>query len=56
MLSKERLEAAFKMFDTVYFICYLNNNKDNSGAISVDELKNHFGGDKFSDEIWKKII
>jgi calcium-dependent protein kinase len=33
LLSKQRLEMAFKMFD-----------KDGSGSISIDEIKEIFGG------------
>jgi Ca2+-binding EF-hand superfamily protein len=33
LLSKEKLETAFKMFD-----------KDDNGSISVSELKENFGG------------
>jgi calcium-dependent protein kinase len=45
LLSKERLETAFKMFD-----------KDGSGKISIPELKENFGGDKVPDSVWKEII
>lgn len=45
LLSKLRLETAFKMFD-----------KDGSGSLSIRELKEIFGGDKISDEIWREII
>jgi len=60
MLSKEWLEAAFSIFDTVkanleiYWLCL--KIKDCSGAISIEELKNNFGGSKFFDDIWKGII
>ena len=42
ILTDERLEKAFKMFD-----------KDNSGKLSVHEIISVFGGDEDS---WKKVI
>ena len=42
VVTEERLEKAFKMFD-----------KDNSGKLSVKEIRNVFGG---SEEQWKKVI
>ena len=42
VVTEERLEKAFKMFD-----------KDNSGKLSVKEIKNVFGG---TEEQWKKVI
>lgn len=45
VLSQKRLETAFKTID-----------KDGSGSLSVDELKQLFGGGKVPDEIWKQII
>ena len=42
ILTDERLEKAFKMFD-----------KDNSGKLSVHEIISIFGGDE---ESWKKVI
>eukprot|EP01017_Pseudomicrothorax_dubius_P024218 TRINITY_DN2577_c0_g1_i2.p2 TRINITY_DN2577_c0_g1~~TRINITY_DN2577_c0_g1_i2.p2 ORF type:complete len:342 (+),score=75.02 TRINITY_DN2577_c0_g1_i2:576-1601(+) len=44
LLSKQRLEAAFKMFDL-----------DGNGYISIEELKSVFGPN-VSSEIWKEII
>lgn len=61
MLSKDKLEVAFKMFDKVQ----KKNNKirqiyyiiqDNSGALDVSELKNVFRGANVSDEMWNEII
>ena len=46
LLSKERLETAFKAFDL-----------DGSGSISASELKEVLGrSGKYDDEIWEKII
>jgi calcium-dependent protein kinase len=42
VVTEERLEKAFKMFD-----------KDNSGKLSVKEIRNVFGG---SEEQWKRVI
>ena len=42
VVTEERLEKAFKMFD-----------KDNSGKLSVKEIRNVFGG---SEEQWKLVI
>ena len=44
MLSKNRLLTIFKIFD-----------KDGSGTISVQELKENFGS-KITDEAWKEMI
>ena len=45
MLSKDKLEVAFKMFD-----------KDNSGALDISELKNVFRGANVTDQQWNDII
>ncbi len=45
MLIDEKLQLAFNLFD-----------KDQSGCISVSELKTHFGGDKVPGHIWKEIV
>lgn len=42
VLSRQRLEMAFKTFD-----------KDGSGFLTVDELKEIFGGGRIPDDIWK---
>jgi hypothetical protein len=42
VVTEERLEKAFNIMD-----------KDGSGKLSVDEIKNIFGG---SEEQWKKVI
>ena len=42
VVTEERLEKAFKMFD-----------KDNSGKLSVKEIKTVFGG---TEEQWKNVI
>ena len=42
VVTEERLEKAFKMFD-----------KDNSGKLSVKEIKAVFGG---TEEQWKNVI
>jgi calcium-dependent protein kinase len=45
-LSREKLESAFKAFDT-----------DNSGTISADELKGILGRyHTYEDHIWQDII
>lgn len=45
-LSKENLEAAFKLFDL-----------DNSGFITADELKEVFGDvNTFGDGVWKEVL
>lgn len=45
MLGKERLITAFKMFD-----------KDNNGALTVEEVKRLFGMHYDDDEVIKEII
>lgn len=45
ILSKQRLETAFNTFD-----------KDGSGMLTLDELKEIFGGGRVPDEVWKQII
>ena len=46
MLTKQRIEACFKLFD-----------KDNSGTITKGELKQMFGGtNKVDDSIWSDLI
>ena len=42
VVTEERLEKAFKIFD-----------KDNSGKLSVKEIKNVFGG---TEQQWKQVI
>lgn len=44
-MSRERLEHAFKMFDT-----------DNSGTVSLEELQVAFGGSKNSKEVFMDMI
>lgn len=44
MLSKQRLDDTFKLFD-----------KDGSGSVTSDELRNIFGMN-VGNEIWQKII
>lgn len=44
-LSRERLECAFRAFDT-----------DNSGTITVQELKAFIGGDDVEEETWLKML
>ncbi|CAD8110074.1 unnamed protein product [Paramecium sonneborni] len=43
LLSKQRLQLTFRMFDA-----------DKSGSISLDELKQIFGG--ISEEMWKQVV
>ena len=46
LLSKQRLETAFKMFDL-----------DNSGGIDADELKAVLGKyQKYDDSFWQELI
>jgi len=46
LLSKKRLETAFKMFDA-----------DGSGTISIDEIKKIFGGaGNVSDSVWTRLV
>ena len=42
VITEDKLEKAFKIFD-----------KDGSGKLSLEEIKEVFGGDK---ESWKKVI
>ena len=69
LLSKQRLEMAFKMFDKVkkiiFFLkksfkiqkkCIIIAKQDGSGSLSISELKDVFGGEKISNEIWKDIV
>ena len=62
LLSKQKLETAFKMFDKVSFYFYMKKTtkklKDGSGSISIDEIKEIFGsyGNSISDKVWKEII
>ncbi len=54
MLSKHRLQTVFKVFDKAIIQNNINFFKDGSGAISIAELQEHFGGGKkIDDEIWK---
>ena len=46
LLSNEKLEAAFNLFD-----------KDGGGSISADEIKEVLGiGKKFDEKVWDEII
>lgn len=45
LLTKNRMETAFKMID-----------RNGSGGIAVDELKETFKCNKDYDEVWKQII
>jgi len=45
VITQEKLGLAFRMLDT-----------DNSGKISVKELKEHFGGNKHADSTFKDMI
>lgn len=45
LLSKQRLQAAFNLFD-----------KDGNGSISKEELKDFFANANMADSEWKKII
>ena len=45
VLSKQRLEAAFRTFD-----------KDGNGKLSMSDLKEVFGGGKIPDDVWRSII
>lgn len=46
LVEQERLELAFKMFD-----------KDGSGSITTDEIKNIFGANALiSESVWQELI
>lgn len=47
LLTKEKLESAFKLFD-----------KDSSGSISIEEFKEVLtgGGNLVSEEVWKQLV
>ena len=45
LLSKEKLELTFKMFD-----------KDNSGTLDMEEIKCMFGGIEIAENVWKDIL
>ena len=45
MLEVNKLETAFKMFD-----------KDGSGALDIDELKEVFSGAAIPDDVWDEVI
>ena len=45
VLSEEKLEHAFSAYDT-----------DGSGKISLEELKNFIGEEKYSDAVWEEIL
>lgn len=46
LFSEERLEAAFKIFD-----------KDNSGYINAEEIRNVLGkGKNIDDNVWEELI
>ena len=45
LYSKKNLIKAFKLFDT-----------DNSGTISVNEIREAIGPDLATDEVWKKLM
>ncbi|EGR27981.1 hypothetical protein IMG5_185640 [Ichthyophthirius multifiliis] len=60
LLSKQRLELAFKIFDKVFiFTIYFNiqKYKDGSGSLSVDEIKEMFGTQLgISENVWKAML
>ena len=57
MLSKDKLEVAFKIFDKVLYIFEWNIIfKDGSGALDISELKQVFSGADVSDEVWNELI
>ena len=45
MLSMDKLEKTFKMFD-----------KDGSGALDINELKEAFSGAAIPDDVWDEVI
>ena len=58
LLTNEKLQAAFKMFDKVsQFVRYLRIKQDGSGTISSDEIKEVLGfGKSLSEEAVQEII
>jgi len=45
LLSQEKLELTFKMFD-----------KDKSGTLDLEEIKCMFGGIEIAENVWKDIL
>lgn len=45
MLSKDKIQTAFRIFD-----------KDGSGTLSIQELKENLGGNNISNDNWEKLI
>jgi len=46
LLQEEKLKAAFSVYD-----------KDNSGSISIEEIKSVLGyGKDISEEVWKSVV
>jgi len=45
LLSQEKLELTFKMFD-----------KDKSGTLDMEEIKCMFGGIEIAENVWKDIL
>ena len=70
LLSKQRLDVAFKMFDKVYnqlkfyILKKLNSatyfhlkNQDGSGTLSIDEIKDLFGTHAgISEKVWRDML
>ncbi len=57
LMSKQRLKAAFQMFDKVFILHSLNNFQNENGSISPLELKNILDkGKKLDDKVWEQMI
>lgn len=62
LLSKQRLEMAFKMFDKVSNSITITRTttmtfQDGSGTLSIDEIKDLFGVHSgISEKVWREML